>query len=178
MTDVATTVHERFWDLYPEEQEKTYRDVRNVVFDNVNSFFGTRPHFCRLYKVYRNPENDTCEIEFVLRGWDYTIEFREDGSVSMYGVGEKPSEVIEEVIFPELNDVFYNFYDSFVCRMVHIISASQGEYSDRFEWTVSAWHSEAEMQTEILRLTREEPGEENEQIRYYGKSVPLNPRFD
>ena len=177
MSNALDECRERLYEIYPEDIAKSYREVKSLAYENAISFLVKRSSHVSLFKLYRDPEDNACHIEFDLRGWDYTIEFRTDGSVSMYGVGASPSETIDEVIYPEPNANFLALYDSLVCQMLYVITASQGEYSDRSEWSVSVWENEVEMQKEILRLTREEPGDENDPITYYGSEIPFNPKL-
>ncbi|MGO8091771.1 hypothetical protein AB9E29_32055 [Rhizobium leguminosarum] len=81
-----------------------------VVIDQANSFVTRRPRFSPEYRIYPTLTGGVL-FEFIVKGWDYSVEFNSDGTVELYGVEVDGPGELEPVAFSSANDAFYEAFD-------------------------------------------------------------------
>ena len=81
-----------------------------IAIENARKFLLKRPDHCADFRIYPNLDSGI-QIEFVLHGWDFSVEFLPNGYIEFYGVSVDGSDEIDPISFDALSDEFYGEYD-------------------------------------------------------------------
>lgn len=87
--------------------------VAGVALENATEFFIQRPYFCKFYRVFPN-EDGGILIDFEIVGWDFSIEFGNEGAVEMYGVEIDSDREMKPLEFANISE----FLEEFDRRMI------------------------------------------------------------
>ena len=84
--------------------------IATIVIDQANLFVTKRPLFSADFRIYPTLTGGVL-FEFIVKGWDYSVEFNSDGTVELYGVEVDGAGELEPITFPSANDAFYEAFD-------------------------------------------------------------------
>lgn len=85
----------------PSKKDRLQKAARNAL-----SLLDNRSALRKIIKLYPLPESGF-QFEFEIHGWDYTVEFHEDGSLEFYGIEIDGPEELAPVQFDNLDTRFY-----------------------------------------------------------------------
>jgi hypothetical protein len=78
-------------------------------------FLLKKPSLCGAYKIYPTEEGGVL-FEFESNGWDFSLEFGENGSIEIYGIEVGGPGEMESLLFDEVGDDFMKEFDIRVGR--------------------------------------------------------------
>jgi hypothetical protein len=91
------------------------KEISPQVVSAAQQFLLKRPSLCGSYKIYPTEYGDIL-FEFEQRAWDFSIEFKANGFVEMYGVEINGDKEMQVMSFNELNERFMSEFDRRVGR--------------------------------------------------------------
>jgi hypothetical protein len=91
------------------------RKIGDVAISAAEKFLLKRPWLCAAYRIYPT-ERGGLLFEFESNGWDFSVEFGEDGSVDFYGIEVDGAGEMEPAHFGEVGDDFMREFDGRVGR--------------------------------------------------------------
>lgn len=80
------------------------------VIEQASLFIARRPRFSPDYRIYPTLTGGVL-FEFIVKGWDFSVEFNGDGTAELYGVEVNGSGELEPRTFAAADDEFFEAFD-------------------------------------------------------------------
>ncbi|WQO64211.1 hypothetical protein U8C40_13680 [Sinorhizobium medicae] len=85
-------------------------EIDPSVIDQANLFAARRPRFSPDYRIYPTLTGGVL-FEFIIKEWDFSVEFNSDGTVELYGVEVNGAGELEPRTFTSADGEFYQTFD-------------------------------------------------------------------
>ncbi|MDQ2822767.1 MAG: hypothetical protein M3Y65_20710 [Pseudomonadota bacterium] len=84
--------------------------ITQPAIDNAGRLLAKRSSVCHLFKIFPTEEGGI-SFELESSGWDYTIEFLENGKIQMFGIEIDGDATLRPVEYEEIEKIFLDDFD-------------------------------------------------------------------
>jgi hypothetical protein len=89
--------------------------IKTTAINLAEAFLNKRPAFAEAYRLYPTEDGGVL-FEFLVKGWDLSLEFGPAGGIEMYGVEVDGAGEMQPCTFSGLSDEFNRAFDALMAR--------------------------------------------------------------